>query len=466
MVDRGHIVAELVELADRVMDGMEVEVRRNVVGILVVGRVLHGAEIVDLIPLRYDNHAAGMLARGALDAGAADGQPLFLRTVQRDAAFLRVFLHEANGSLVRHGGNGAGLEHVVLAEERLRVAVGAALVFAGKVQVDIRRLVAVEAEERLKGDIVAVSVVIGTTLRAFLRRQVKAGAVAAVRDKFAVLAIGADVVRHKGIDLRNAGHAGHERRTDGAARADQIAVFLAVGNQLLRRHVQHGKAVLVDGAELALEPLLHDLRQGIAVNFFCALPADAVELLLRAVDERREHALRDGAHLLDEIRDPVGVRHHNLVCLLLAEIGKLLQHFRRGAEIERRLVVCVAVALAGHEDAAVIGILRVHEVHVARGDNRLAELFAQADDRAVEFTQLFLILDLAIADHKRVVADRLDLQVIVKFRDAAQLRPGRAVEHGAEQLARLAGAAKQEPFAVLHERAFEDARLFEERFQV
>ena len=43
VINGRHIVAELVKLADRIVDGMEIEVRRNVVGVLVVGRMLHRA---------------------------------------------------------------------------------------------------------------------------------------------------------------------------------------------------------------------------------------------------------------------------------------------------------------------------------------------------------------------------------------------------------------------------------------
>ncbi len=53
-------------------------------------------------------------------------------------------------------GDGARPEHVALAEEDLGVGVGDGLIFAGEVQVDIRHLVAVEAQEHLKGDIVPV----------------------------------------------------------------------------------------------------------------------------------------------------------------------------------------------------------------------------------------------------------------------------------------------------------------------
>ena len=192
---------QLVELADGIVNRVEVEVRGDVVGVLVVGRVLHRAEIVNLHPARHNNHAARVLAGGALDAGAAGGQAQLLRAVQHRPLLLGVFADKADGRFIRHGGDGTGLKHVVLAEQRFRVAVGVALILAGEVQVDIRRFVAVEAQKRFKRNGVAVAAVFGAADGALLGRQVKARAVAAVRNEFAVLAVRADIMRRQRVYL-------------------------------------------------------------------------------------------------------------------------------------------------------------------------------------------------------------------------------------------------------------------------
>ena len=162
--------------------------------LLVVGRVLHRAEVVDLHAPGDDDHAAGVLAGGALDARAPQGQALFLGPVEGEAPLLGVFAHVADGGLIRHGGDGAGLEHVVTAEEDLGVPVGAGLVLAGEVQVDVGDLVAVEAQEGLERDGVAVPVHGLAADRAVFGGQVEAGVDGAVGEKLAVLALGADVV--------------------------------------------------------------------------------------------------------------------------------------------------------------------------------------------------------------------------------------------------------------------------------
>ena len=88
------------------------------------------------------------------------------------------------------------------------------LIFAGKILVDIRRLIAVEAEEGFKRDIVTIAFHIGTAFRTIFRRQIEARSDSTVRDEFAMLAIRAGVVRYKWIDLGDASHSRNKGRTD------------------------------------------------------------------------------------------------------------------------------------------------------------------------------------------------------------------------------------------------------------
>ena len=76
-------MAQLVQLEQGVVEVLELEVGGQQTVRHIVRRMLDGAEIVDLIGVRHDDHAAGMLAGGALDAGAALGQPVLLRPVYR-----------------------------------------------------------------------------------------------------------------------------------------------------------------------------------------------------------------------------------------------------------------------------------------------------------------------------------------------------------------------------------------------
>ena len=112
---------QVIQLENGIVNGMEVEMRRQDVGIGIVRRMLHRGEILGFPVVGHDHHAAGVLAGGAFDATAAKRQPVDLGVIQHHAPILRVFADEAIGGLIRQCGDGAGLEHVVAAEQRLRV---------------------------------------------------------------------------------------------------------------------------------------------------------------------------------------------------------------------------------------------------------------------------------------------------------------------------------------------------------
>ena len=98
-------------------------------------------------------------------------------------------------------------------------------------------------------------------------------------------------------------------------------------------------------------------------------------------------------------------------------------------------------------------------MRVAGGDDRLAELFAQRDNLAIEVTQPFIVRNLALGNQEAVVADRLNLQVVVKRGDALDFVLRQPVQHRTEQLARLAGRADNQAVAVLLQHGLRDAGI-------
>ena len=142
-------MAELVKLEQRIVQIFEFKVGGQQTALDVVGRVLDRAEVIDVEGIRHNDHAARVLAGRPLDAGAADAQAVFLGAVDGFAPFLQVFFDVAVGRFVLQAGDCARLEHVLLAEEFLGIAVDVGLVHAREVQVDVRLLVAVEAQESL-----------------------------------------------------------------------------------------------------------------------------------------------------------------------------------------------------------------------------------------------------------------------------------------------------------------------------
>ena len=74
-----------------------------------------------------------MLTGRALDAGAARREAVHLGIAEGQPAFLRILFHIAKRRLIRQCADRACFEHMILAEQRLGIAVGARLVLAGEV---------------------------------------------------------------------------------------------------------------------------------------------------------------------------------------------------------------------------------------------------------------------------------------------------------------------------------------------
>ena len=115
------------------------------------------------------------------------------------------------------------------------------------------------------------------------------------------------------------------------------------------------------------------------------------------------------------IGDHVGVLHDHLIRPVLPEIGELAEHFIRALKVQRRLIIRIREALTRHQDTAERLILGFEEVYVTGGAARFSQFIRQAENIAVPVAQLLLVLRHALCDHEVVVADRLNLQIVVKL---------------------------------------------------
>ena len=455
----GVIVSQHVQLQQVGLHGVIFEVGGDDIGIGVVRRVLYGTEVIDLLVLGDDHHAAGVLAGGALDAGAADGQAVLLRLGGRPPPLLQVLLHIAESRLFRHRTNGPGSEHVGLSKQLKGVPVGAGLVLAGEVQVDIGHLVSPEAQKGLEGDVEAVlhigRAADGTVHIGHIRpAPVGVGGVLGVV-KVRVLALGAAVVGGQGVDLSDARHECHQRGAHRSTGAHQIAVLQGVLHQLLGGHVDHVVLAADDIPQLHVDAVHHDLGRLLAVELMGLAPYQPLQLPVGVLKLGGKQSFGQGLNGLAPVRDEIGIPHHHVVGGLLPQIGKFLQHLGGGLEVDGQGLVRVLKALGGQKDVAVDLVLRVQEVDVTGGAHRLAQLLPQGHDGPVEVPQLLLCADHPLAEHEHIVAQGLDLQIIVPGGDALELLPVLAVRHRPEELARLAGGAQDQPLPVLVDDAFE-----------
>ena len=226
LVHGGHIVAQLVQLQQRIVKIFKFEVSGKHTLFLIVGGVLDGAEILNFVHIRHNHHATRVLAGGSLHAGAPLGEPVLLRPVHDAAPLFQIFFHITVGGFILQAGHSTRLEHKLLAEQLLGIPMHIALVLAGEVQVDIRLLVAVEAQEGLEGDVVTVHDQGCAAAGAVFIRQVKTIGHAAVGDEFAVLAVWAQIMGRQAVYLGDAREMSHRRGADRTTAAHLIAILV------------------------------------------------------------------------------------------------------------------------------------------------------------------------------------------------------------------------------------------------
>ena len=477
-------MAQLIELEEVVLHAVIFKMGCDDVGVRVVRRVLDRAEVGDILVLRNDDQAAGMLAGGALDAHQTGSQAVFFGAGSLDTPLFKILLDIAVGGLLGQGPDGAGAENVVRAEERLSILMGLGLILTREVQVDIRGLfVSGVAQEGLKGDVEAVTPQRGAAEGAVFLRHVGAAAVGGQlfgehrraevrfvpgfgtrvpaqlqRGELRIAALRADIVRRERVDLGDAAHPGDHRGADAAPAADQIAVLQRVLHQLLGAHVDDVIVVIEDRLQFGIDALLHHRGRDLAVNAVHLAVNQVFQLFGRVFDFRREQPLRQELDLLDLIGDGPGVGDDHLAGGLLAQVLKLRQHLFRVAEVDRALPVGVGEFFGGKKDTAVLLVLGVEEMHVGSRDHRLAQFPAEAQNRAVIVLQDLFPADAAVFDQKGVVADRLDLEIVVKGGNFLQLFIALAAHDGAVQFAHPAGRADQKAVPVGLKQASRDIR--------
>ena len=320
---------------------------------------------------------------------------------------------------------------------------GVGLVLPRKVQIDVGDLVAPEAQKGLKGDVETVLHILCAAHRTHRVRHIRPAAIGMGGVlgivEVGVLALGAAVVGRQRVYLGDAGHKGHQGGAHRPPGAHQVSVLQRVLHQLLGGHIDHVVFAPDDVAQLHLDAVGDDLGGIFPVKLMGFPPHQPLQFSVRILQLGGKQPLGQRIDGVAPVGDEVGVRHHHLPGLLLPQIGKLLEHLLRGFEVDGQGLVRIFKALGGQQDMPVDLILRVQEVDVPGGAHRLAHLLPQADDGAVEVPQLLLVLHDALAEHEHIVAQRLDLQIVVPRGDALELLPVLAVHHRLEQFPCLTG---------------------------
>ena len=392
-----------------------------------------------------------MLPCGRLDAHAAAHHMLDVGTPLRLPLILVVVHGIAVRVLVLQTRDRACAKDVHLAKENLGILMCDGLIIAREVEINIRNLVPVKSEEDGERNIVPVLRKRRTADGTVQRRQIKAAPDGAVVNEFVVLTVTAAIVGRQRVDLSDADHGRDKGRSDRTARADQVTVVVRLFHKALCDNVECSKTIAQDRFQLEFEAIGYDLRQILTVELTCARVGHFLDLSVRARHRRRIEFVGDRKEVLHHIGDLPWICDDALVGTLRTEIVELGKHFVRRAQIERRLSLGITVAVRFLQHGAVDGILWIEEVHVAGRNQHFIEFFGKRIDFAVDVPQIFIRVngETIVNLEEVVVVNRLDLEEVIKLCDFLQLLVGPPRDDTADQFARLARRADNDPRTVL-----------------
>ena len=110
-------MSQNIQLQQRVVHGVEVEVGGGNIRAVFFGGVLHRGEIFYLILCGNNDHSARVLSRCTFDTCAAKGKTQLFCTVDCSVPLFEILFNVAVGGLLCNGGYRACLENVGCAEQ-------------------------------------------------------------------------------------------------------------------------------------------------------------------------------------------------------------------------------------------------------------------------------------------------------------------------------------------------------------
>ena len=380
---------QYIQLQQILIDGVVIKMGGDDIRIHIIGRVLYRREGVDILSDGEHDDTAGVLSCGTADTGTSFHDPVHLTVPFMDTVLLIIFFHIAKSRLGRQRTDGPGTEGLACAKDNLRIFMRLALVIAGKVQVDIRLLVAFKAQERFERNVKPFLFQGRAADGTVFIRHVTAGFSGVgfhlVGVEIIVMTFLAIIMRRQGIHLRDTGHGGHEGRTYRSPGAHQIAVLIGLPHQFLGDDIHHRVAVGDNGVQFPFQTLLNDFWQRFSVNLMSPVVADFPQRFIGILDHRRKFSFADRRNLLAHGRDLRRIFNHHFFRFFCSQIFELSQHLLRGPKKQRRLLIRVGKSLSRHDNAAVNFILGIHEMDVAGSRHWFLKLFAQPHNFSVQF---------------------------------------------------------------------------------
>ena len=237
-------------------------------------------------------------------------------------------------------------------------------------------------------------------------------------------------------------------------------------NQLLGAHIDHIIIMIENGFKLCIHPFLNQRRRILPINTVHIPVYEVFQIFCRVFNFGREKALREQLDFFNLIRNGSGIGDYNLLRRFRTKILKLFQHLVCGTEINRAAAVRIRKLLCRLKNSAILFILRVQKVHVTGCHNRFAEFPSNTQNRAVIVLKHFRGSHAAFIDQKSIIADRLNLKVIVSRGNTAQFLILFAAHHSAIQLTHSAGRSQQQPLPVFLQKTSWNHRSTVKVFQI
>ena len=444
----GIIMSQHIQLQKIFFHGVIFKMGGDLVTVGVICRVLHRTEIPNLILLRNNHQAAGMLAGGTPHAHTAGSQAGLFRFRGGFPPFLHILFDITEGSFFCHSTNGTGTEHMGCAKHGNTVFMGLCLILTGEIQVNIGHLVAAEAKEGFKRNVKTILFHPCAAYGTVHIRQVSAAVkfLRYIQNGVLTFRIRATVMGREGINLRDAGHESHNGGTNGATGAHQIAVFKAVLHQALGRHINH---VIMAGdniMQLRFHTIYKEFGRVITVQAVKLAVNQTFQVFHRVFDLGGKQVMGHRTNGLAHIGDHIGIFDHNFVSLFFSQIGKFLQHFVRGTEIQGVRLVRIIKALGCQQDMAENLVFRIEEMNIAGSNHRFPQFLAQPNHGTIQISQIFLRvdIDLLIFKHETVIGNGLYFQIIVERGDTLQLIFSLFLQNCLEQLTGFTGRANDQ----------------------
>ena len=292
---------------------------------------------------------------------------------------------------------------------------GTRLVFPREVQIDIGYLVSIETEEGFKRNILPVFAELVATVWTILVRHIKTRSIRTVCDEFTILALAADIVRRKWIDLGDPNHGRNKAGSDGSTRSNQVAPLIGTVHQHLRCQINHGKAIPQDRGQFLFNSQIDNIRKRITIDLKGTLIGQFRNRFFGLVDKWRIEVALDHFDRLKGLCECIGVFNNNLTCQVFSQKGKFIQHFIGGSKMRfwkwRWLgIFSVPNGPVDHSpltettdnDLPIDLIFRLQIVDISCRKNRLAKAISHFDQALDYSLELVHILDLLLGNEGRI----------------------------------------------------------------